>query len=182
MTGYNDDELLEMFMLDESKHYAFNLIVRSYQEKLYWHVRRMVIDHDDANDIIQNVFIKIWNNLHKFRRESALYTWFYRIASNETLTFLTQKKRRQYISIDTIEYSLSENPGNSVLINGNDIEIKLQKAILQLPDRQRMVFNMKYFDEMKYEEISEILNVTTGALKASYHHAVKKIEAFLTED
>ncbi len=182
MEHYSDEKLLELFAEKDSANYAFNLIVRKYQERLYWHIRRMVIDHDDADDVLQNTFVKVWKGLSNFKSESKLYTWLYRIATNETITFLNKKKKRFFISLNDVEqelsYSLEHNDGFS----GDEIQLKLQKAILTLPEKQRMVFNMKYFEEMKYEDMSEILNTSAGALKASYHHAVKKIEDFFKED
>jgi RNA polymerase sigma factor (sigma-70 family) len=180
MNEYSDSEILEKFSDESSRHYAFNLLVKQYQQRLYWHVRRILIDHDDSNDVIQNVFIKVWNNLSGFRNDSQLYTWLYRIATNEAITFLKQKKKRFFISFSDSEYELADSLSNDPLFTGDKIEMKLQQAILKLPTQQRIVFNMKYYDAMKYEEISEILGVTVGALKASYHHAVKKISKYVT--
>lgn len=179
MEEFNDAELLEKFRSPETRHYGFNLLVRKYQRKIYWHVRRMVLDHDDANDVTQNIFIKVWQALDNFRADSQLYTWLYRIATNETITFLNQKKKRFFISFSNVEYEMGQKLEQDPLFTGDKIQLKLQKAILTLPPQQRLVFNMKYFDNMKYEEISEILGVSVGGLKASYHHAVKKIEKFL---
>ena len=142
----------------------------------------MVIDHDDANDITQDVFIKIWDKLKNFREESELYTWIYRIATNECLNFLNKKKRRIFLPIANVESELSEKIVDGAYIAGDDIQKKLQNALLKLPQKQRLVFNMKYYDEMKYEEISKIVGTSVGALKTSYHLAVKKIEKFLKED
>jgi len=182
MTDYNDTELLKMFREENSRNYAFNLIVQQYQERIYWHIRRIVISHDDADDVTQNTFIKAWNGLPKFKEESKLYTWLYRIATNESITFLNKKRKILYIPINNIEKDLSNKLESDVFFTGDDIQLKLQKAILKLPEKQRIVFNMKYYEELKYEEISEILSTSVGALKASYHHAVKKIETFLKED
>jgi RNA polymerase sigma factor (sigma-70 family) len=165
----------------ESKNYAFNLLVRKYQQRVYWHIRKMVIDHDDANDLTQDTFIKVWNGLANFRSESQLYTWIYQIATNECLSFLNKKKRRFFLPIGDVEAELAGKLDNSPLIDGDAIQLKLQKALLKLPEKQRLVFNMKYYDELKYEEISEILGTSVGALKASYHLAVKKIEEFMTK-
>lgn len=140
----------------------------------------MVIDHDDADDLTQEVFIKIHKNIGGFREDSQLYTWIYRITTNECLTFLQKKKRRFFLPIGDVTKELSEKLDNSSNVSGDEIQLKLQKALLQLPDKQRLVFNMKYFDDMSYEDISEITNTSVGALKASYHHAVKKIEEFLS--
>lgn len=179
MKHYSDDKLLGMFRDKESQNYAFNLIVRKYQEKLYWHIRRMVISHEDTDDILQNVLVKAWKNLNEFKSESKLYTWLYRIATNETITFLNKKRKRFFINLNDVENELSSKLESDVYYNGDEIQLKLQKAILTLPEKQRLIFNMKYYDEMKYEEISEILKTSVGGLKASYHIAVKKIEFFL---
>ncbi|MCX6292127.1 MAG: sigma-70 family RNA polymerase sigma factor [Bacteroidetes bacterium] len=176
---YTDHELLEQFKSEDTRHYAFNLLVRKYQQRLYWHVRKIVIDHDDANDVIQNTFIKVWKALDGFREDSQLYTWLYRIATNESITFLNQKKKRFLIRFSDVEHELSGHLTNDVYFSGDRIQLKLQQAVLKLPTQQRIIFNMKYFDGMKYEEIAAILNLTTGALKASYHHAVKKIEKYI---
>lgn len=177
---YSDNEILEKFQDENSRHYAFNLLVVQYQQRLYWHVRRILLDHEDSNDVIQNVFIKVWHNLQNFRGDSQLYTWLYRIATNEALSFLKKKKRRYFLSFNDVENEMSDSLHNDPLFTGDKIELKLQEAILKLPPQQRLVFNMKYFDAMKYEEISEILGVTVGALKATYHHAVKKISKYVT--
>jgi len=176
MSDIEDKELLEQFRNPETKSYAFNLLMRKYQQRLYWHIRRIVIDHDDANDIVQNVFIKVWKALVNFREDSQLYTWLYRIATNESISFLNSKKKRFFIPIGDVEHELSGNLSNDHNFNGDQIMMKLQQAVLKLPTQQRIIFNMKYFDGLKYEEIAVILKLTTGALKASYHHAVKKIE------
>ena len=139
----------------------------------------MVIDHDDADDIVQDVFIKVWKNLPGFRSDSQLYTWMYRIATNECITFLNRKKMKNNIPLDDVAYDLSESLADSTYFNGDKAQLKLQQALLTLPEKQRLVFNMKYFDDMKYEEMSEVLGTSVGALKASFHLAVKKIEAFL---
>lgn len=177
-----DKELLSRLLNDESKNFGFNLLVKKYQEKMYWHIRKMVIDHDDADDLVQEVFIKVYNNIDKFRADSQLYTWIYRIATNECLTFLNKKRRRFFLPLGDVEKELNSKLDHSPHIDGDEIQLRLQKALLKLPDKQRMVFNMKYFDEMKYEDISEITDTSVGALKASYHHAVKKIEEYLDKD
>ncbi len=182
MEKWTDRELLEKFRNRETRNLGFNLLMQEYKQRVYWHVRRMVIDHDDANDITQDIFIKIWNGLDSFHEESKLFTWIYRIASNECFTFLNKKRKRFFISIVDIEEQLIAAIDNSEGFSGDEIQKKLQKAILTLPEKQRMVFNMKYFEEMKYEEIAEITGTSVGALKASYHLAVKKIEEFLEND
>lgn len=180
MTEIPDKELLEQFRVENTRHYAFNLIIRKYQQRIYYHIRRMVIDHDDANDIAQNTFIKVWKALDTFREDSQLYTWLYRIATNEALSFLRQKKVKQFVRFSDVEFELSDSLASHEAINADKLEMKLQQAILSLPERQRLVFNLRYYDNMKYEEMSTVLGVTEGALKASYHHAVKKIEEFIT--
>ena len=179
MEHYSDNKLLELFREDESRNYAFNLIVRKYQERIYWHIRRMVISHEDADDVVQNTLVKVWKGLHRFKGESQLYTWMYRIATNETITFLNKKRKRFFISLNDIESELEQTLTSSEGFTGDEIQLKLQKALLTLPEKQRLVFNMKYFDELKFAEISEILGTSIGALKASYHLAAKKIEAHL---
>ncbi len=176
MQEHSDRELLSLFRNSEQKNYAFNLIVRKYQEKLYWHIRKMVIVHDDADDLLQNTFLKAWRGLANFREESQLYTWLYRIATNEALSFLKDKRRKYFIPIVDVEKDFSSSLEEDIHFNGDELQLKLQKAILTLPEKQRLVFNMRYFDGMKYEEMAEILNTSPGALKASYHIAVKKIE------
>lgn len=182
MTELSDKELLEQFRIESTRNYAFNLIIRKYQQKIYYLIRRMVIDHDDANDVTQNTFIKIWNGLDNFREDSQLYTWIYRIATNESLTFLKKKRTKFFIPFGDVEYELSNNLQNDITFNADKLERKLQQAILTLPEKQRLVFNLRYYDNMKYEDMSKVLGVTTGALKASYHLAVKKIEKIITSD
>ena len=181
MADYTDKELLLIFRDNERRHYAFNLIVRKYTERLYWHIRKLVISHDDADDVLQNTFIKAWNGLGDFREDSQLYTWLYRIATNESLTFLSQKRRKYFLPLIDVERQLTNSLESDVYFCGDEIQLKLQKAILTLPEKQRVVFNLKYFEEMQYNEMSEILETSEGALKASYHHAVKKIEKYLKD-
>lgn len=182
MTEYNDHELLEMFRDEGRSNFAFNLLVRKYQERLYWHIRKIVIDHDDTDDVLQNTFIKVFKGLHGFKEDSQLFTWLYRIATNEAVTFLRKKKRKFFLPIQDVEFQLAESLESDEYFNGDEIQLKLQKAILTLPEKQRIVFNMKYYDEMKYEDMAEILDTSIGALKASYHHAVKKIKSYLKDD
>jgi len=179
MAGYSDEELLELFFKGDNPAYAFNMIVRKYQQSLYWHIRRLVIVHDDANDILQEVFIKAWTGLERFRRDSGLFTWLYRIATNEALTFLKRKKKRFFLPINDVDNNLADSLESDVYYEGNAIEKKIQQAILTLPEKQRAVFNLRYHDEMKYEDMAKVLDTSEGALKASYHHAVKKIEKFI---
>jgi RNA polymerase sigma factor (sigma-70 family) len=181
VTDYSDKELIGLFRKTESRDLAFNLIVRKYQEKLYWHIRKLLIDHSDTDDTLQNTFIKVWTGLDNFREDSSLYTWLYRIATNEALSFLNNKKRRFLLPLVDVEKQLSNSLKNDEYFNGDELQLKLQKALLTLPEKQRVVFNLKYFDEMKYEEMAEILETSVGALKASYHHAVKKIEKYILE-
>ena len=185
--GVLPETLEDSFIIDklknpETKNYGFNLMLQNYQERVYWHVRKMVIVHEDADDITQNTFVKAWNNLEKFRGESGLFTWLYRIATNECLNFLKKKNRWKMLSMSNYSDFLEDQLTNSDMISGEEIEMKLQKAVLKLPDKQRLVFNLKYFDEMKFEEIAEVTQTSVGALKASYHHAVKKIENILNDD
>lgn len=174
-----DVELLRQFRTEHSRESGYTGIIRKYQEKLYWHVRRMVVDHDDANDVLQNTFIKVWNGLDNFREDARLFTWLYRIATNESLSFLDQKKRKGAISISGMEENLSNTIKADKDFDAQKLEWKLQLAIQQLPEKQRIVFNMRYYDEMTYEDMSQVLETSAGALKASYHHAVKKIEDFI---
>lgn len=175
----DDKELLYQFKQPELKERAFTSIVKKYQEKLYWHIRRMIVDHDDANDVLQNMFVKVWNGLENFREDSQLYTWLYRIATNESLTFIEQQKRRSITSFNEVESGLSNKIKADPGFDANKLEWKLQLAIQQLPEKQRIVFNLRYYDEMPYEEMSRVLETSEGALKASYHHAAKKIEDFI---
>ncbi|HEY4198182.1 MAG TPA: sigma-70 family RNA polymerase sigma factor [Mucilaginibacter sp.] len=175
----DDAEILRKFQDEKTRNEAFNLLLKKYQQKLYWHVRRMVIDHDDADDLIQDTFVKVWKNLPGFRSDAQLYTWMYRIATNECITFLNKKKQKNNIPLDDVAYELADTLADSSYFNGDQAQLKLQQAILTLPEKQRLVFNMKYYDDMKYEEMSDVLGTSVGALKASFHLAVKKIESFL---
>lgn len=178
-TTMTDTELLVQFREPALKERAYTGIVKKYQEKLYWHVRRMVVDHDDANDVLQNVLIRVWNGLNNFREDSQLYTWLYRIATNECLTFIEQQKKRTAVSLNEVESGLSNRIRADKHFDAQKAEWKLQLAIQQLPEKQRVVFNLRYYDEMPYEEMSRVLDTSEGALKASYHHAVKKVEDYL---
>ncbi|MEO6489329.1 MAG: sigma-70 family RNA polymerase sigma factor [Ferruginibacter sp.] len=175
----DDKELLFLFKIEASKEQAFTKIIKKYQEKLYWHIRRMVVEHEDANDVLQNMFIKVWKSLDNFREDSQLYTWLYRIATNESLTFLQQQKKRSALSLSDDESPLSNRIKADEHFDANKLEWKLQLAIQKLPDKQRTVFNLRYYDEMPYEQMSRVLETSEGALKASYHHAVKKIEDYI---
>lgn len=175
----NDAILLQQFHQPDTREAAFTAIMRKYQERLYWHIRRMVLSHDDADDLLQNVFIKVWKHLEDFKEHAQLYTWLYRIATNECLTFLEQRKKRASVPLDDVAYGLTEKLKADSQYDARKLEWKLQEAILQLPEKQRIVFNLRYYDEMPYEEMSQVLGTSEGALKASYHHAAKKIEAFI---
>jgi RNA polymerase sigma-70 factor (ECF subfamily) len=176
----NDDRvLIANLKRDDKRERAFNQLVTKYQERLYWHIRKIVINHDDADDILQNTFIKIWKSIDGFRAESSLFTWLYRIATNESLTFINSNKRKHFVQMNETSELLMNNLISDPYFEGDKIQLKLQEAILQLPEKQRLVFNMKYFDDIKYNEMSSILETSVGALKASYHHATKKIEEYL---
>jgi len=175
-----DKELLSKIRNPETRNYGFNMLVRKYQQRVYWHIRKMVIDHDDADDITQDVFIKIHRYIDGFREDAQLFTWIYRIATNECLSFLNKKRRRFFLPIGDVTAELAGKIESNSSLTADEIQLKLQKALLTLPDKQRLVFNMKYFDEMTYEEIANITKTSVGALKASYHLAVKKIENILS--
>lgn len=182
MKQVEDAEILSKFNDERTRNVGFNLLLQKYQQKIYWHIRRLVIDHDDADDLVQETFVKVWKNLQNFRSDSQLYTWIYRIATNESITFLNKKKNRNNISLDEVNTELAETLASSEHFDGDKIQRKLQQAVLTLPEKQRIIFNMKYFDDMKYEEISEVLGTSVGALKASFHIAVKKIETILLNE
>ena len=175
------EKILTLINQSETHEAGFRMIVKAYQSKLYWLIRRMVIHHDDANDVLQNTFIKVWENIQKFRGDSDLYTWIYRIAVNESLLFLNKKKKNNLQTNDYGEVLRSQLEADS-FFEGDEVQLQLQKAILRLPEQQRLVFNMRYFEEIKYQDMAKILNKSEGALKANYHHAVKKIENFFKED
>ncbi len=159
---------------------AFRTLVVTYQERLYWHIRRIVLNHDDADDVLQNTFIKIFKNIHNFKENSALYSWMYRIATNESITFLNNKAKKYSLTTQELQEKMVSNLTSDVYFDGDQAQLTLQKALATLPEKQRLVFNMKYFENMKYDEIAEVLETSVGALKASYHHAVKKIEEYIT--
>ena len=181
MAIYNEETVLNGLRSGDpsTQRKAFEEIVHYYSEKLYWLIRKMVLSHDDANDLLQNTFIKVWMNIDLFRGDAKLYTWLYKIAVNESITFLNKQHAHTHISMDDSEVYLSEKLETDEYFDGDAAQLKLQKAILTLPEKQRIVFNLRYFDEMPYEEMSKILDTSEGALKASYHHAAKKIENFL---
>ncbi len=179
MNEFTDSELLEKFRNADTSDYAFNLIVQKYQKLLYWNIRRMVLKHEDADDITQNVFIKVWRNLHQFREDALLSTWIYRIGINETNSFIKKQKLKYFVRFSDYEEHLINSLKDDSFFSGNQTEHILQKALLKLPPKQKQVFNMRYYEEMPYEEISDILGTSVGALKASYHLAAKKIEKFI---
>ncbi|GAP70996.1 RNA polymerase sigma factor, sigma-70 family [Bacteroidales bacterium 6E] len=175
----SDQEIMSRLKTLNERDRAFQSLVGKYQERLYWHIRKIVLNHDDSDDVLQNTFLKVWKNIDNFREESSLFTWLYRIATNEALTYLNQAKRKTATSMNEVSEYLQQNLEADEYFDGDDIQMKLQKAILTLPEKQRLVFNMRYFDEMPYQEMSEILDTSVGALKASYHHAAKKVEDYL---
>ncbi len=179
LNNIEEENLLTALQTDKDINQAFAKLVSLYKERLYWHIRNMVKSHDDTDDVLQNVFIKVYKNISKFKGESKLYSWMYRIATNESITFLNQKAKKYNISNEELQQQLIQNLEADVYFEGNAIQLKLQKAIAQLPQKQQQVFNMKYFQELKYKEMSDILETSEGALKASYHLASKKIEEFL---
>lgn len=175
------DEITLIIQLQnkQTKEFAFRNLISQYKERLYWHIRKIVISHDDADDVLQNTFIKIFKNIDAFKAESKLYSWMYRIATNEAISFINKRSKENKVNITDYQHELMSNLESDHWFSGSEIQLILQKAIATLPQKQQLVFNMKYFDEMKYEEISEILETSVGALKASYHHAVKKVEDFI---
>jgi RNA polymerase sigma-70 factor (ECF subfamily) len=182
MRQYTEDELVERLRNPSTLRDAFARIVSLYGEKLYWQIRKMVLNHDDANDLLQNTFLKAWVNIESFRGDAKLSTWLYKIAINECITFLNRQRVMNNVSVDDTDLFLLERLKGDDYFDGDLAQLKLQEAILLLPEKQRLVFNMKYYGEMKYEEMSDVLGTSVGALKASYHHAVKKIEEFLVRD
>lgn len=182
MNSCMDDKLLVAQLQDKRTiDNAFRNLMSQYKERLYWHIRKIVLNHEDADDVLQNTFIKVYHNIHSFKGESKLYSWMYRIATNESLSYIRKRaKTQQMESIEMQELMLAKLESD-VYFDGDEIQLKLQQAVAQLPQKQRLVFNMKYFDNMKYDDIAEILETSVGGLKANYHHAVKKIEKMLTE-
>ena len=181
MKANDEAALIKQLQCPETQHKAFEQVVRQYSEQLYWQIRRMVLSHEDTNDLLQNTFIKAWSNIDSFRGDARLSTWLYRIALNETLTFFAHEKNVQTLDIDSPEGSIADKLEGDTWFDGDDAQKLLQEAILTLPDKQRLVFNLKYFEEMKYEEMSKLLDTSVGALKASYHLAVTKISNFLED-
>ena len=178
---YNEEEIIEQLHDPKRCQAAFGKVIEQYSQGLYWQIRRMVFNHDDANDILQNTFLKAWSNIDNFRGNAKLSIWLYKIAINESITFINKERARNEASIDDDSFLLN-NIESDQYFDGDEAQVKLQRAINSLPEKQRLVFNMRYYDEMKYEDMSEILGTSVGALKASYHHALKKIEAFFEEN
>ncbi|HCC93079.1 MAG TPA: RNA polymerase subunit sigma-70 [Flavobacteriaceae bacterium] len=176
-----DQKILD-HILNKDWEQAFKLLVKDYHQRVYWQIRRMVLIHEDADDIAQNVFIKIYQNLNSFKNESKLSTWIFRITYNETINFIHKNAKEQNVSFEDYSMNIADDLSTDEYFTGDEIELKLQKAISSLPEKQRVVFMMKYYDEMKYEQISEISGTSVGALKASYHHAVTKIKEFLEDE
>ena len=170
---------IEQLQNVKTKEQAFRKLVTTYKERLYWHIRKIVVSHDDADDVLQNTFIKVFKGIDNFKQESQLFSWMYRIATNESITFINKRAKENNVDISDYQYNLVSNLDNDLHFDGDEIQIIFQKAIKTLPTKQQLVFNMKYFDELKYKEISEILETSEGALKASYFHAVKKIEDYI---
>jgi RNA polymerase sigma-70 factor (ECF subfamily) len=177
----DDRHILELISTEAGREKGFGLLMHQYQREVYWLIRRMVLNHEDANDLVQDTFFKVWRGLDQFRGESGLYTWVYRIAVNETLGFIRKKKLQSMLGYSAWEEGIAGALHNDAFFRGDETQHRFQKALLRLPDKQRLVFNMKYFEEMTYEEISQIVGTSVGALKASYHHAVTKLEKSMTE-
>ena len=173
--------LIQQLKNAKTQDRAFRELMSLYKERLYWHIRKIVISHDDTDDVLQNTFVKVYRNIDKFKEESKLYSWIYRIATNEAITYLNKRAKERKINVSEMQQQVIENLQADVYFDGDEIQLKLQKAVASLPQKQQLVFNMKYFDDMKYQEISDVLETSVGALKASYHHAVKKIEIMLTK-
>lgn len=181
-SNYDEALIVEQLHHQDTVQEAFGKVIEHYSSQLYWHIRRMVIDHDDANDVLQNTFIKAWTSINSFRGDAKLSTWLYKIAINESITFINKQKALNHISIDDDDSFLVNQLESDEYFDGDEAQLKLQKASASLPEKQRIVFNMRYYDEMKYEDMSEVLGTSVGALKASYHHALKKIESFFEEN
>lgn len=178
-----DIEILEIFHNPSTKEKGFNLLVKKFQEPIYWHLRRILVQHEDTNDVMQNVFLKIWQHLDKFREDSKLYTWIYRIATNEAISYIKSSKAKYFVSLDSdYEQVLSNSLSDDSFFKANEIEAKLYKGILTLPPKQRIVFLMRYYHTMNYQHMSEVLKTKVNTLKATYHIASKKIEEFLKEN
>lgn len=175
-----EEELVQQLKNERTREKAFRTLMSQYKERLYWHIRKIVISHDDADDVLQNTFVKVFRNINNFKENSKLYSWMYRIATNEAITFINKRTKLKAVDITEYQNNLVDSLQDDVLYSGSEIQLILQKAIATLPQKQQLVFNMKYFDEMKYSDMSEILGTSVGALKSSYFHAVKKIEKIIT--
>ncbi len=178
----DEKEFIQELLNPKTQNIAFQKLLREYQRPLYNHIRNIVLNHDDTDDVLQNTFIKVFRYLKDFKGDSKLFSWMYRIATNEAITFINQKAKKNGITSEALQTRLVENLKADVYFDGNEIQIKLQNAVASLPEKQQLVFKMKYYEELKYEEISEILGTSVGALKASFHHAVKKIEDFVKKN
>lgn len=178
----DESDFIKRLQNPASQEIAFRELMQLYKERLYWHIRKIVITHDDADDVLQNTFIKVYRSINKFKGDSKLYSWLYRIATNESITHINKIAKRLQVSNEEHQNRAINSLKADTYFEGDDIQLKLQKAIASLPQKQQLVFNMKYFDDLKYKEISDILETSEGALKASYHIAVKKIETFLTSN
>ena len=177
-----EKEFIAELLNPKTQNQAFQKLLQNYQKPLYNHIRNIVLNHDDTDDVLQNTFIKIFQNLKNFKGESKLFSWIYRIATNEAITFINNKAKRNGTTSEALQTKIVENLQSDVYFDGNEIQLKLQKAINLLPEKQQLIFKMKYFEELKYENISEILGTSVGGLKASYHHAVKKIEDYMNSN
>ena len=175
----DEKDFIQELLNPKTQNVAFQKLLRDYQRPLYNHIRNIVLNHDDADDVLQNTFIKVFQYLKDFKGESKLFSWMYRIATNEAITFIRQKAKRNGTTSESMQTRIVDNLRADTFFDGNEIQIKLQKAVAQLPEKQQLVFKMKYYEEIKYEDLSEILGTSVGALKASYHHTVKKIEDFM---
>lgn len=176
-----DQEILLLLQSEDSAERGFRMLMQKYQERLYWQIRRMVTEHDDANDVIQNTFIKVFKSISRFEGKSKLYTWLYRIATNEAITFLNKKKRKQTVTLDDDESNRINTLRSDPYFDGEHASLLLQQALEELPEKQKKVFNLRYFDEMSYKDMEEVLDTSVGALKASFHHALKKVQTYLKE-
>ncbi len=176
----DEQNLIAQLKNKQTQESAFRILMGLYKERLYWHIRKIVMSHEDADDVLQNTFLKVYRNIYNFKGDSKLYSWMYRIATNESITFINKRAKQNNVDITEYQHNLAQTLQDDVHFNGTEIQLILQKAITTLPEKQQLVFKMKYFDEMKYKDMSEILETSVGALKASYFHAVKKIEKIIT--
>lgn len=176
----NEQDLIAQLKNKQTQEHAFRILMGQYKERLYWHIRKIVISHNDTDDVLQNTFVKVYRNINNFKGDSKLYSWMYRIATNESITFINKRAKNNNVDITEYQHNLAETLQDDVNFSGSEIQLILQKAIATLPEKQQLVFKMKYFDEMKYKDMSEVLETSVGALKASYFHAVKKIEKIIT--